>query len=203
LITGIGSFWYFLCVAFYGFPVVFTTSTTLITWTTILAAIFEFVGGAFFWVAVSYVYAAKNTLIRRTIIVATSLVTLAGAYLAVRDVLAEPVKIIEMAGEYILYSPVSREYSILIAIQYLSCILMGIAFWRQGSSAQYARDKWRLRILSGTLLVVGVVLGLLPFTQEGMGILTKEQSLQLTAGFVLLAIFLAITLFIKPQKQAK
>jgi hypothetical protein len=36
-----------------------------------------------------------------------------------------------------------------------------------------------------------------------MGVLTKEQSLQLTAGFVLLAIFLAITLFIKPQKQAK
>jgi membrane protease YdiL (CAAX protease family) len=123
--------------------------------------------------------------------------------LAFRDVLAIPVKIIQEGGEYLIYSPVSREYSILIAIQYLSCIFLSVAFWRQSNTAQFLRDKFRLRILAVTLGVAGVVLGLLPFTQGGTGVLTKNQSIQLSVAFLFLALFLAITLFIKPRQQSK
>jgi hypothetical protein len=203
LLLGLGSFWYFLCVLFYGFPAVLSMNTQMLTWFTVAAAICEFLGGMFFWVAVTRIYAAKNVYLRRAIIISTVLVVLVGSVLAFRDVLAIPVKIIQEGGEYLIYSPVSREYSILIAIQYLSCIFLSVAFWRQSNTAQFLRDKFRLRILAVTLGVAGVVLGLLPFTQGGTGVLTKNQSIQLSVAFLFLALFLAITLFIKPRQQSK
>lgn len=203
LLLGLGSFWYFLCVLFYGFPAVFTTNTQILTWFTVAAAVCELLGGMFFWVTVTRIYATKNIYLRRAIIVSTVLVAVVGSVLAFRDVLAVPVKVIEQGGEYLIYSPVSREYSILIATQYLSCILLSVAFWRQSNTAQFLRDKLRLRILAVTLGVAGVVLGLLPFTQGGIGVLTKDQSIQLSVAFLFLALFLAITFFIKPRQQTK
>lgn len=203
LLLGIGSFWACICVILYGFPVLFSTDSQILTWFTVAASICEFLGGMFFWVAVARIYVLKNVIIRRVIIMTAILIAIAGSVLVTRDALSEPVKLIEQGGEYLIYSPVSREYSILIAIQYLNCILLSVAFWRQSNTAQFLRDKFRLRILAVTLAVIGVVLGLLPFTQEGIGVLTKNQSIQLSVGFIFLALFLAITFFIKPRQPSK
>ncbi|MDQ5944411.1 MAG: hypothetical protein QG658_478 [Patescibacteria group bacterium] len=185
------------------FPIILSTNSNVLTIGMMIGASFELIAGIILWILVARLYAPKADFIRGAIISLSIVAAVIAGFLAFRDLMRVPVTMIEDGGVQILYSPVSREYITMLALQYVSFFFLSIAFWRQSRTVTTARDKMRLRILSVMFAVVFIVLGLLPFSSSGSdGVLSVAQSLQLAAGLSLLGVFMVITFFIRPDKKA-
>lgn len=200
LTLGYGVLFIAVCLAFYVTPVLLSKNSQTITNFASLAAALELIGGFFLWVAVARIYLTSRKPLYWTVIVASALVALGGIVLAWRDIQSAGVQLVYDAGAVLIYSPVSREYLRLLALQYTSCVFLGAAFWQQSRRAKSRRDKSRLRVFSAALLILGLVLGVFQLIVPVTSAMTVSQSWSLFAGCLLMAVFLAITVFV-PDKQ--
>lgn len=202
LYLGVAVVCYTVTLSLSAFPAVITQNTKVLTLAMMIGSFFELIAGVTLWVLVARLYAPKSDFARGVIVSLSVVAALAAAYLALRDLMLIPVTLVQDGATYILYSPVSRVYTSVLSLQYMSSLFLSIAFWRQSRAVSIQRDKVRLRVLSVMFAVVFVVLGLLPFSSAGSdGVLTIAQSIQLMVGISLLGIFMAITFFIRPDKK--
>lgn len=202
LYLGIAVVCYTVTLSLSAFPAVVTQNTKVLTLAMMIGSFFELIAGVTLWALVARLYAPKSDFARGVIISLSLVAALAAAYLSFRDLMLIPVTLVQDGGSYILYSPVSRLYTAVLSLQYMSSLFLSIAFWRQSRAASVRRDKLRLRVLSVMFAVIFVVLGLLPFSSAGSnGVLTVAQSVQLMVGISLLGVFMAITFFIRPDKK--
>ena len=193
---------YVLTMLCLGFPALFTQDTRILTASMLLGSFCELLAGITMWALVARLYAPKSDFIRGSIMSLGIIIALVTGYFALRDLLAKPVTLVQRGSFQILYSPVTPQYTIALALQYVSTLFIAMAFWRQSGTVATMRDKVRLRVLSVMFAVVFVVLGLLPFSSPGgNGVLSITQSIQLAIGLSLLGVFMAITFFIRPDKK--
>ena len=202
LYLGLAVVCYVFTLSFSAFLAVFTQDPQILTIGMITGAFFEMIAGILMWTLVARLYTPKSDFVRGIIVSLSIVAAVVTAYFAVRDMTQTPVTLAQSGAFQIIFSPVSREYTAALSLQYASCIFLAVAFWRQSRTVSTLRDKMRLRTLSVMFAVVFVVLGLLPITSSGgNGVLTIAQSIQLAIGLSLLGVFMAITFFIRPDKK--
>ena len=202
LYLGAAAFCYAVTLLMSGFLAIFTQNSSVLTIGMMIGGAFEPAAGIILWSLVAHIYAPKSDFIRGVVIALSSVFAVLIVILAFRDLSHTPVTLIQKGDWSILYSPVSREYAIVLSIQYISSFFLAIAFWMQSRHTSTLRDRVRLRVLSGMFAAIFVVMGLLPFSSAGSdGVLTIAQSMQLMVGISLLGIFMAITFFIRPDKK--
>jgi hypothetical protein len=199
---GCATFFYMLTMAVIAIPALFTESSSTLTIVFLVASILEVVGGIFFWATAARIYAPRNSLVRLLIVGSSIAIALVAIFFAIRDFSAVSVTTIKQGAYTIVNSPASREYMVILSLQYASSIFIALALWRQGRDTKLLRDKVRLRVLSGVFALIFVVFALMPFGASSNGVITIAQSLQLMLGFALLGIFMAITLLIRNDKKA-
>lgn len=198
---GFAVFFIAVCLIFYVAPVLLTKDAQVITNCASIAAALELVGGFFLWATVARIYLTSRKNLYWLALAMSGAVAMIGIYLAWRDTQATGVKLVYDAGSVLIYSPISREYMRLLAIQYMSCLFLSVAFWQQSTRAKSMRDKLRLQIFSASLAVCGIVLGIVQFFQADTSALTVSQSWSLFAGCSLMALFLLITVFVRDTKS--
>jgi hypothetical protein len=101
------------------FPIILSTNSNVLTIGMMIGASFELIAGIILWILVARLYAPKADSIRGAIISLSIVAAVIAGFWLSRSY-AVPVTMIEDGGVQILYSPVSREYITMLALQYVA-----------------------------------------------------------------------------------
>ncbi len=193
---GLASWGFLTCLAFYALPPLLTLNSQILTLTTIIADIIQFISLAFMWIAVARIYFPGNRLASRIIGCLTIAISLIGAAISITENLTSPVTMVFVGGAWQLSFAFPVGYQVVTAIQYASLLLLAAKLWVQARDLTDRVQVLRLRSFSLAFLCVGGFYVSRPFLSltNSQGIFT--QNILLLTGIVVFAGFAAATFYI-------
>jgi len=191
---------YSLCFMAYGIPALITVNSNILTVSTIIGDILQFIALFFMWLAVVRVYAAKKPFLRGVILTLVALLFVASVYLSIKTNLANPVTLVQLAdGSWNITFAFSGLYSIVTGLQYVSFLLLSAFF---ASQARFSSDKFkkvRIYSISILLFLVGAVYVIQPALSASQNF--KSVTVLLAASLAVAGIFIAATLLLGERKN--
>jgi hypothetical protein len=189
-----------LCFLVYGLPALFLEESSVLTTSTILGDILQFVALLFMWAAVVRVFTAKKPFFKGIFIALIGVLFVASVYLSIITNLANPVTITQASdGLWTINFYFSGIYSVVTALQYVSFLLLAAFF---ASQARFTIDKFKkLRIYSiaAILFVVGAVYVIQPVLNAQGDF--RSTTLLLAANLLVAGVFIAATLLLSNRKN--
>lgn len=196
---GLSGLVFALCFLVYGLPALFIEESGVLTISTILGDILQFVALLFMWAAVVRVFTAKKPFFKGIFIALIGVLFVASVYLSITTNLANPVTITQASdGLWTINFYFSGIYSFVTAIQYASFLLLAAFF---ASQARFTKDKFKkLRIYSiaAILFVVGAVYVIQPVLTQGD---FRSTTLLLAVNLMVAGVFIAATLLLSNRKN--
>ena len=202
LYFGMVGVFFSLCFIAYGFPPLISDNSTLLTYSTILADILQFVALFFMWLAVVRLILPKNKALGFVVIAIDLLFIGLGTYFSITENLAYPVTLAQSTtGSWSLIYQFSFGYQAATALQYLSFILVAIAFLSRIGSVKSNSQKVRLASISAVLFLVGGIYVVQPFLAQPTVVIPRAMFIAFSLVVASLFIILAPLAFSKKPRR--
>ena len=197
---GLTGLFYSLCFLAYGVPAAISENSRLLSASTIVGDVLQFIALFFMWLAVVRVYAAKKPFLRGVILTLVTLLFIISVYLSVATVSSSPVTITQLpSGYWNINFPFSGLYSLVTALQYFSFILLSAYFVSQARFSNDKLKKARIYAVSALLFLVGALYVVTPFLSSPNNF--EWKTVFLAISLLAVGIFIAATLLFKPKKR--
>ena len=158
-----GIFFTFSLVA-YGLGPILSADSAILTYSTILGGLFQFIALFFLWLAVARLYSPKSKLGANLIVAFDVFLVIVASYLSITQNLATPTTISQLANGFWVINYVPRPaLDIATSLQYACLLLMGAIFVYQALAITNNKTKSRTILLGSALFMVGVLSCLRPF----------------------------------------
>ena len=198
LYMGISGLLFTLCLSLYGLPPLFTTDSQILTITTILGDVLQFLALWVMWMAVARIYAPSRPWLRRLIVGLDFLLVLVGVWFSLRENLTTPVTLIQQAnGAWQINFGISLGYEIVTALQFMSLIFVAAKFWSQARGVSDSSQMWRLRSIALGFFIIGASYLIRPLTNSGTYNVTL--SAMIAVGIVISGLFVFATMFLNKK----
>ncbi len=157
-----GIFFTFSLLA-YGLGPIISDDSTILTYLTIAASLFQFMALFFLWLAVARLYSPKSKLGAKLIVAFDIILVMIASYLSITQNLATPTTISQLPSGFWAINYVSRPaLDIATSLQYACLLLIGAMFVYQAFTLVNTKNKRRTMLLGAALFMVGVLSCLRP-----------------------------------------
>lgn len=157
-----GIFFTFSLLA-YGLGPIISDDSTILTYLTIAASLFQFMALFFLWLAVARLYSPKSKLGAKLIVAFDIILVMIASYLSITQNLATPTTISQLPSGFWAINYVSRPaLDIATSLQYACLLLIGAMFVYQAFTVVNTKNKRRTMLLGAALFMVGVLSCLRP-----------------------------------------
>lgn len=157
-----GIFFTFSLLA-YGLGPIISDDSTILTYLTIAASLFQFMALFFLWLAVARLYSPKSKLGAKLIVAFDIILVMIASYLSITQNIATPTTISQLPSGFWAINYVSRPaLDIATSLQYACLLLIGAMFVYQAFTLVNTKNKRRTMLLGAALFMVGVLSCLRP-----------------------------------------
>ena len=157
-----GIFFTFSLVA-YGLGPILSADSAILTYSTILGGLFQFIALFFLWLAVARLYSPKSKLGANLIVAFDIFLVIVACYLSITQNLATPTTISQLANGFWVINYVPRPaLDMATSLQYACLLLIGAMFIYQALTITTTKNKRRTILLGSALFMVGVLSCLRP-----------------------------------------
>ncbi|MEI6581485.1 MAG: hypothetical protein WCN86_01260 [bacterium] len=152
-----GIFFTFSLLA-YGLGPILSADSAMLTYSTILGGLFQFIALFFLWLAVARLYSPKSKLGANLIVAFDIILVMIASYLSITQNLATPTTISQLPNGFWVINYVPRPaLDIATSLQYACLLLIGAMFIYQALTITTTKNKRRTILLGSALFMVGVL----------------------------------------------
>lgn len=197
---GLIGIFYTLCFLTYGIPALFFENSTVLTLSTILGDILQFVALFVVWLAVIRAYAAKRPFLKGIMLTLVVILLGLSVYLSISTNLSNPVTISQSVdGGWVLNFYFSGIYAVVTAMQYTSFLLLAFFFASQAKFTNDYYKKIRVYTIATILFIIGAVYVLQPAIISTLDF--RSTTLILALNIAIAGLFIAGTLVMSNKKK--
>ena len=197
---GLIGVFYTLCFFAYGIPALLVEDSNILTITTVLGDILQFVALFFMWLAVVRVYAAKKPFLKGIMLTLVVMLFFISIYLSISTNLSNPVTITQgLDGNWAVNFSFSGIYAVVTAVQYTSFLLLAFFFGSQAKFSSNMNRKVRIYSISFILFAIGLIYVLQPALSSNLGF--RTTTLLIAINIIVAGLLIAGTLLLSKKKK--